>query len=193
MKFLSKNPSSPIYTQGTVYGHDSLKNRALRNALLKEQYGFCAYTERMVAPTDTVEVEHFNPAIKYHDDYFNYYAVLPWANRSKLRKTYDGSLFFQNIHELQNRISYQDEEYHPSEENDLEARELIRFLGFNEEELWVQRKDHIGRLNVILECLCDSDKDQFYAYLAKHRQELSFPTAIEAEFNIDLTDILQNP
>ncbi len=193
MKFLRKDPDSPILKKNMVYGHDAFKNRALRNELLKEQFGFCAYTERIVLSTDTVEVEHFNPAIKYKDDFFNYYAVLPWANRAKLRRSYDGSSFFQNPEVLHERLTYRDDEFHPRNAEDKEASNLIQFLGLNDEELLVHRKAHIGRLKEVMEYLCDADRDRFFAYLTKHRPELSFPTAIEAEFNIDLTDIIQNP
>ncbi|MBK9452070.1 MAG: hypothetical protein IPN95_22150 [Bacteroidetes bacterium] len=186
MKFLRKDPDSPILKKSKVYGHDALKNRALRNELLKEHpltpNVYCRLTLNIS-----------NPAIKYKDDFFNYYAVLPWANRAKLRRSYDGSSFFQNPEVLHERLTYRDDEFHPRNAEDKEASNLIQFLGLNDEELLVHRKAHIGRLKEVMEYLCEADRDRFFAYLTKHRPELSFPTAIEAEFNIDLTDIIQNP
>ena len=60
MKFLAKRTDSAIadakYAKG---GH----NDGLLLALLAEQHGFCAYTEKVANPLDTLAVEHFDPRL----------------------------------------------------------------------------------------------------------------------------------
>lgn len=192
MKFLAKPESSAVLKKGLTYSKDAAKNRELRNALLEEQFHFCAYSERAIAPTDQCEVEHFDPKIKYQDNYFNYYTVLSWANKAKLRKMYEGSRFFQNPEAIRQRIHYEDGEFKASDETDHEAEALIEFLGFNEEDLIEHRQYHIGRLKEVFTLTYKGDLDALLNYLSRHRLELSFPTAIEAEFGLDLTDIIQS-
>jgi hypothetical protein len=191
MKTLSKDPNSPILLQGWVYKEQSKNDLKLKAALIQEQKGFCAYTEAYIKQTDKTHIEHFDPTLKHRDNYYNYYAVIPWANFSKLGKTYSGSLFFQDPRELEQRIGYENGSFVALNDEDHESKDLIEFLGFNEPELFDDRRDHILRLREHFEVHCKGSKEKFKAYLARHRHELSFPTAIEAEFNIDLTDIIQ--
>lgn len=77
MKFLSKDPNSKILAENITYKKGATKNNSnLKELLLEEQKNFCAYTEKRIQETNSIEVEHFNPAKKYKDDYYNYYAVL---------------------------------------------------------------------------------------------------------------------
>jgi hypothetical protein len=191
MKFLKKSPDSVILQNGWIYKGQSKNDQRIRTELIREQFGFCAYTERHLASTDVCEIEHFDPKLKYQDDYYNYYAVLPWANDSKLKKQYDGSLFFHKESELRQRIEYKKGRFRAIDKEDAEALLLIDFLGFNEPNLQYDRVNHITRLRKIFDKGCASDLTQFLEYLADHPAELSFPTTIEAEFQIDLTDIIQ--
>ena len=75
MKFLTKYANSEILSNGLLYKKNSaINNRSLRDLLLKEQKGFCAYTEEyLIANTLCPEVEHFNSDKKYKDNYYSQY------------------------------------------------------------------------------------------------------------------------
>jgi hypothetical protein len=193
MKFLSKKTDSEILAQNLLYKKgQAANNEILREALLKEQKNFCAYTERYINKTDSPEVEHFDASKKYSDNYYNYYAVIRWANQAKDDEKYKGnpffaSLFFQDKAQFDARIAYADGEYFPKDDTDKEATVLIRFLGFNKYELYSDRGKHIDNLRAILEGKNDDEKIQ---YFKTHKEQLSFITAIEAEFGIELYSLL---
>ena len=153
MKFLSKNPNSPILKEGMTYKKEAGKNnRCLKEKILQEQNNFCAYTEKYIQNLDATELEHFNPALKYNDDYYNYYSVIRQANQYKKDDKYKGAtffdtLFFQNKIELENRITYlKGGVYEETNLEDSEARDLIDFLGFNDHRLFEERRRSIKRL-----------------------------------------------
>ena len=135
MKFLSKNKDSDILAEGLVYQENRAENnKKLLELLIYEQNNFCAYTEKYIEGLDATEVEHFNSAIKYDDDYFNYYAVVRKANLYKKDEKYKNStffktLFFQNNEELNTRIKFTNNIYFEINENDNEAKELLVLLG----------------------------------------------------------------
>lgn len=191
MKFLTKNRDSDIFTEGYEY-RKNVDNSALRNKLLLEQKNFCAYTEKYVQELDSVEVEHFNSSKKYADDYFNYYAVLRKPNLYKKDEAFKNhaffeSLFFQNKEEFSQRVQYCDGIYYEVDENDTEARDLIDFLGFNHASLASHRTKHVHRLKNIFKTF---SKAEISAYFSNHREELSFITALEIEFDLDFSEII---
>ena len=193
MKFLSKQQSSVILKKGLTYKKDR-DNSKLREELQNEQKQFCAYTEKYIQELDSSEVEHFNSTLKYNDDYFNYYAVIRNANLYKKDEAYKeasffDSLFFQNEEEFNSRIKYVGGLYYETDENDEEAKDLIDFLGFNHSKLYKQRKRHVKRLSKTFEAAKYSTKD-YIKYFREHKEELSFITAIEEEFKVDLSGII---
>jgi len=195
MRFLAKNPDSPILKQNLQYlVNNPANNKNLKMLLLEEQKNFCAYTEKYVDGLDSVEVEHFNAAKKYRDDYYNYYAVLRKANIYKKDEKYKDapffdSLFFQTPDEFSKRIIYVkgDFIYMKIDVNDTEAAGFIDFLGLNQKELTENRKRHIARLKVIFS-LAHFNYDKGIEYFRKHKDELKFITAIEVELDIDLSE-----
>lgn len=196
MKFLSKKESSIILEKALIYKENRAKNNSLlKEELLKEQNKFCAYTEKYIQELDSSEVEHFNSTLKYNDDYFNYYAVIRNANLYKKEEVYKeanffNSLFFQNKEEFNSRIKYIKGIYIEIEETDQEAIDLIDFLGFNHSKLYEQRKRHVKRLSKTFEAAKYSTKD-YIKYFKEHKEELSFITAIEEEFQIDLSELIK--
>jgi len=199
MKFLSKSNKSKIFAENIVYQKNAAENNAkLKEKLFNEQKCFCAYTERFVEIKEC-EVEHFNNSLKYNDNYFNYYCVLREANLRKRSKenfidANSISLFFQNYDILKSRINYNKEigEYETIDIDDIESDNLINLLGFNDFELKNRRINHIKRLkrNKI-----DSNysTEQFLNFIKDFKQDnLSFVTAIESEFDIDLSLIINN-
>jgi hypothetical protein len=61
MRYLKKSPHSQVISNELQYPKDS---RSIRDELLKEQRGFCAYSERYVQNTDARDVEHFDARLK---------------------------------------------------------------------------------------------------------------------------------
>jgi hypothetical protein len=194
MKFLSKNISSEIYTDELTYRSGS-DNSFLKFKLLNEQKNFCAYTEKYIQGTDSTEVEHFDPSKKDDDNYFNYYTTLRSANERKIGKyqlykeaAFFQTLFFQNMEVFNSRIIYSDFEYSPVNEDDLDAKYFIDYLGFNDDYLYSERIRHIERLTLTLSSFSTVEKKQ---YFNKFKGDLSYITAIEVAFDLDLTDIIE--
>jgi hypothetical protein len=193
MRFLSKRADSLILAQSLTYKKgQAANNEILRRALQIEQKNFCAYSERYIKHTDSPEVEHLDASKKYNDDYYNYYAVIRWANQSKNDKKYVGysfltSLFFHDPIQFNSRIGYSNGEYYIKNDNDQEAQDLIDFLGFNKYELFTDRENHIQRLKFILKDFTDKER---LVYFSAHKEELSFMSAIEVEFGIELYSLL---
>ena len=195
MKFLAKRSDSGVLSENLTYkrGRDE-NNRRLRKMLLAEQKNFCAYTEKYVEALDTVEVEHFNSAKKYNDDYYNYYAVIRNSNQYKKDEAYrDASffntLFFQDSTQFNARIRYVDGVYEEIDENDAEARDLIDFLGFNHPSLHTQRNRYVTRLKNRFE-EAGYTTEQKISHFKQHPEDLSFITAIEYELQMDLSDFI---
>ncbi len=198
MKFLGKNSDSEILRANITYRKNAApNNKRLKEMLLVEQMNFCAYTEKYIQETDSVDVEHFDASKKYEDDYYNYYAVLRHANLVKIKKdnqyknaTFLNTLFFQNEEEFKSRIEYLDDGFYEEiEEDDIEAKELIDFLGFNEHSLYEQRRKHLKRIEAIFTAAGYNTVEQRKHYFTIHKEELSFVTAIETQFNLDLTEL----
>lgn len=196
MKFLSKNANSDILAANLTYTHNSNLNSILKVRLSAEQYNFCAYTEKYLQPLDSVEIEHLNSAIKYNDNYYNYYAVIRNANLYKKDELYVGapffdSLFFQNSEDFNNRIAFANNIYYEVNEIDTEARDFIDFLGLNHPTLSQQRSNHVKRLRGVFENANYTD-EEISNYFSTHLEELSHITAIEKEFEMELFDMITN-
>ncbi len=201
MKFLTKKPTSSILATNLVYKAGNAKNNdKLKAALLKEQKNFCAYTERYILQDgnsgypEALDVEHFTAAKKgtAQDDYYNYYAVSHKTNLKKSDKKYADadfheSLFFQNRAELDRRIGFdpQTNTYRTKNKDDKEAEELIDFIGIDSETIANRRLSHLRFLEELKSDLQFSD-EQFTNWLFRYPQHLSFITAIEARFGVDL-------
>lgn len=199
MKFLFKSTESKVLKDGLVYKKGrTIQNADLRERLLKEQKGFCAYTEEhLLENTLSPEVEHFNPKLKNNDNYYNYYVVSRFANQRKMKIDREGkytneyfftSLFFQNKQEFDSRIEYVNGIYKPKDQTDNEALSFINYMGFNEEIVLKKRQRTIRRLKNTIGQFSTEEKIEFLQ--SEEKDILSFPTAIEHEFNIDLSTII---
>jgi uncharacterized protein (TIGR02646 family) len=193
MKFLKKNSESEILAENLRYEKGrSDKNRRIRELLLEEQACYCAYTEKKIGRLDSVEVEHFDPDKKFSDDYYNYYAVIRSANQKKMsveRKTkfanaaFFNSLFFQTSDGFAKRVAYISEEHIYEERSleDVDAAMLIEYLSLNDPALVAERLNHVERLKELFE-----NPESLFRYLSDHPEESSFPTAIEATFDVPM-------
>jgi hypothetical protein len=204
MKFLPKKTTSVILTESLQYKKgQSPNNRKLLDLLLSEQKHFCAYTEEVLFEnTLCPEVEHFNADLKYKDDYYNYYVVSKYINKEKSKKdrkgTFKGasffeSLFFHNAEVLSARIKYEDGIYQQRNVGDTEARQLIDYIGLNDPVVKKKRDNAIRRLK---NTISGFTKQQIISYfkqeIVQDNEAISFITAIEHEFDIKLSDIIND-
>ncbi len=188
MKFLKKKKENPI--PELQYATKSQRS-AIKQTLLNEQYGFCAYSERFCKQTDSVDIEHFDPRKKNTDgdDYHNWYTVLSWINQHKPKKIEAFlPILFPSSPDLEKRIGFQQGLFIPLKTDDKEAQNLIDFLGLNKSELYEDRKKHINRIKDLRSF--KPDLSDFIQYLEKHPEYLSFITALETELKLDLFAIL---
>ena len=193
MKFLIKRDDSEILRQNLQYNRNAANNAKLKKLLLEEQCNFCAYTEKYIQSLDSTEVEHYDKSLKYKDDYYNYYTVIRQANLYKKDEKYEGhailkNKFFQRKGEFETRIVYLKQGfYEVVDPVDKDAEALIDFLGFNHSDLYTDRKRHINRLRTLF-----NDAGYNNTLILEHfriySESLSFITAIEVEFSIDLSE-----
>ncbi len=95
--------------------------------------------------------------------------------------------FFQNSQGFNSRIRYEDFAYEPVNEEDQDAKDLIDYLGFNDDYLFTARINHIKRLQ---ETIGSFTPQQKVEYFTRYKNDLSYITAIEKELNIDLSEII---
>ena len=198
MKFLRKSADSRILKEDLTYRENrGPDNAKLRTALLKEQKNFCAYTEMYCQELESVEVEHFNQSLKFADGYYNYYAVIRWANTGKPAGTFKynaffTSLFFQNQEAWNLRIRFVDNTYEAIKESDTEADDLIKFLRLNHPDLFNRRKKHVDRVadTLLKDAHYQNDPSKILEYFKENPEELNFITALEDRLNIDLEVLL---
>ncbi|MEO8165713.1 MAG: hypothetical protein ABI619_09995 [Betaproteobacteria bacterium] len=157
--------------------------------MVREQHGFCAYSERYIQNTDAADVEHFDPRLKYEDGdgYWNWYAVLHWMNNHKPRKI-EPYLPFLEPHspDVSTRIRYEAGQFLEVDSNDYEARNLINYLGWNRPELAQDRSRHVSRIRELKGFF--SNDDEFLSYLRDDPMSMSFATALKAELGITLEE-----
>jgi hypothetical protein len=191
MHYLKKDENSEVIKQHLSYNQPKDRN-LLREQLLLEQKGFCAYSERYVKATDKRDIEHFDPRLKNtdNDNYYNWYVVLSWINEHKPKKI-EPFLPILNPFSIEviHRIIYEDGIFKVVRQDDIEAHNLIKFLGFNKRELTEDREKHIKRLQSLRE-LCGNDQD-FIELLKKDKESLSFITALEKELSLNLKHLLE--
>lgn len=156
----------------------------IRAELLCEQWGFCAYTERYITPIDACDIEHFDERLKETaaDSYWNWYAVLRWSNQRKKRIEKFLPILAPHDPSVPARIHYRDGQFLPVDEVDLEARNLIEFLGWNDPTLAQYRNKFVARKRQDYLDLFAEDRAAFVAYTRRNPENLSFLTALEAEF-----------
>lgn len=89
MEFFAKTPDSEIIALKLSYNNAS-QRKTLRAKLVEEQKGFCAYSEKYLSMTESVDIEHFDPSLKGKDEdnYFNWYVCTHWINMHKKTTIY---------------------------------------------------------------------------------------------------------
>jgi hypothetical protein len=186
MRYLKKSAHSQVISNQLQYPKDA---KRIRDELLKEQIGFCAYSERYVQNTDAVDVEHFDARLKgtENDSYWNWYAVLSWMNKRKPRKIEPFEPILQPYSEdINRRIKYEDGQFLAVDPNDKEADNLIKYLGWNSPELYEDRRKHIDRIRFVQKA-CGDDQESFFNYLVNHPDNLSFFSTLRVELGLPET------
>ncbi len=193
MKFLSKTPESQILKDNLKYSRNASENRKLKNALLSEQRGFCAYSEKYIEGIDSIDIEHFNASLKFTDEdgYYNYYAVLHSRNISKRDDAFKNAkfhetLFFQNREEFESRIFICDMLYFAKNPEDTESSDFIDFLGLNSNSLYDDRKTKVKFLKNMREILSEEEFMELFNY----KINLSFISIVENELGLSLEEYI---
>lgn len=193
MRYLSKTESSRVLAEGWQYARANDRPQ-IRDALLEEQSHFCAYSERFIEHIDAVDIEHFDPRLKGtdRDSYWNWYAVLHWMNQHKARRI-EANEPLPQPHDasLRVRIRYVDGFFFAVDDADIEATNLIRYLGFNKPEVWRDRKSHVRRILDLRDRLAMTP-DEFVEWLCRDPKNLSFLSALEAELKCSLSPSTQD-
>ncbi len=184
MRYLIKQADLSLSYSDLSYDRASDRPK-IRQLLLSEQSRYCAYSERYVHNTDSCDIEHFDPRLKstVDDDYWNWYSVLSWMNSHKpkkiepylpLPKPFDPT--------LAERIRFRNGIFEPVNPAELEAHNLIRYLGWNHESLVKDRSAHLANLQFIRDQF--QTDAEFVDFIVVNPDNLSFITAIEVEFAI---------
>lgn len=153
MRFLGKNKNSEILKKKLKYS-EYRDRKLLRNILLYEQYGFCAYTEKYIYGNyDFISIEHFYPQKQFPekiDDYYNLYAV-GIINQNKPKKIIL-PILQPSSKDITKRIKYKNGYFIPNDKEDIEAQNFIDFLniGKNNIDLTLARRRHVNRIKRFL-------------------------------------------
>lgn len=182
MKYLRKSTESAILQAQWHYATPSHRLQ-IRAELLHEQSGFCAYTERYITPIDACEIEHFDDRMKETsvDSYWNWYAVLRWINQRKRRIDKFLPILAPHDPTLSARIHYKDGQFLPVDATDVEAHNLIEFLGWNDPTLAQYRNKFVARKRQDYLDLFAENRVAFLEHQKKDPENLSFLTVLEAE------------
>lgn len=195
MKFLKKT-NNYIKTQienNNLEYKKSGNNSKLKKLLLREQKNFCAYTEWYFEDTSSSEIEHFDNRKKgtNEDNYYNWYIVKRWSNAHKpdIRKYLP--IMNPNNKAVSSKIKYSDNQFIIKDTNSsdyVKLNNLLKFIGCNKIEVATDRKNHIDKLKTIMKLY--GTKEEMKNYLKRHKQDLSFITAIQHELDINLEDLI---
>ncbi len=191
MRYLKKINNSPIIINNLNYANTGDRGD-IRTELINEQQGFCAYSERFIKHTDSVDIEHFDPRKKntLDDGYYNWYATLHWLNSHK-PNIIDPYLPIlpPNSPDLTARITFENGLFREVTTGDIEAQNLIDFLGVNKYEVYTDRAKHLNRINA-LKNLCGDDNQLFVDKMIEDQDNLSFATALEQKFDLDVDNLI---
>jgi hypothetical protein len=192
MRFFRKIADSLIITNNLSYENVG-QRMSIRNELINEQQGFCAYSERFIKHSDSVDIEHFDPRKKntIDDDYYNWYAALHWLNQHKpyLIDPFLPILTPYSL-TLAIRIKFENGVFITINKSDVEAQNLIDFLGVNRFEVYTDRSNHLNRIKA-LKSLCGNNDELFIQKMIEDQDNLSFASAIEHVFNLDVDHLIQ--
>ena len=172
-------------------------NSNLRDILFKEQKGFCSYTETYLGRTDQKDIDHFNPSKEYteRNNYLNLFLCKSQWNKEKSNKWLDFQPVLSLLNDdFENRISYNKELklFEAKDENDIEAKHLVKLLKLDDYDLSVERKKYIDLCKELI-TYYESPTIYFQKITQKNTTELKFIRSLEIEFNIDIWNMIPEP
>lgn len=187
MKRQVKNKNSLILKNNWQYPKHS---PSIREVLLTEQKYLCAYTETYLAErTDSKDVEHFNPKLKKteHDSYENWYLVKHQWNSEKSDK-WDKfqPILHPTAHDFEEWVVYQDGTYIYRDDDDEEAKNLVKLLQLDDRKLVEERRLYIKNRRKSISERGISPENYFQHLLQNEPNRVYFIRAIEEEFGITL-------
>lgn len=172
-------------------------NSILREILFKEQKGFCSYTETYLGRTDQKDIDHFNPSKDYteRNNYLNLFLCKSQWNKEKSNKWSEFQPVLSLFNEdFENRISYNKELklFESKDENDDEAKHLVKLLKLDDYDLSVERRKYIELCKELINYY-ESPTMYFQKITQKNITELKFIRSLEIEFNIDIWNMIPEP
>ena len=172
-------------------------NSNLSDILFKEQKGFCSYTETYLGRTDQKDIDHFNPSKEYteRNNYLNLFLCKSQWNKEKSNKWLDFQPVLSLLNDdFENRISYNKELklFEAKDENDIEAKHLVKLLKLDDYDLSVERKKYIDLCKELI-TYYESPTIYFQKITQKNTTELKFIRSLEIEFNIDIWNMIPEP
>ena len=188
MKRICKNPDSEIITSAIIYKKSN--NKKLASILLKEQKNFCAYTEEYVGNNDAVDIEHFNPNLKYleNDSYQNWFMVKHKPNNLK-RTNWIEPVLHPTAEDFEDRLIYFDG-YFLHQPEDIETKNLIDLLKQNDEIYIRNRKKYIERRKDRVNERSILPRDYFQEKINSEIDSIKYLRAIQEEFKIDIWNMI---
>jgi hypothetical protein len=193
MKRVFKSPISQIISDKIIYKSNG-DNSKLGLLLLKEQKGFCAYTEHYIGFDDANDIEHFNPNLKdmLDDNYYNWYKVKHLPNQRKTNNWIQ-PILIPHDDDFEKRVIYDEGEYF-AKPNDDEANNLIILLDLNNQKRVEDRKNYIKRRREsINDRKLQTDieiKKYFQEKIDNEINSISYLRAIQEEFKIDIWSMI---
>lgn len=191
MKRIIKNPNSQIITSDLSYKKSN--NTKLSKILLKEQKNFCAYTEEYIGINDAVDIEHFNPNLKYtpNDSYDNWFMVKHKPNNLK-RTNWIEPVLHPSSEDFEERLIYFDG-YFLHNPDDIETKNLIDLLNLNDEIFVKKRKKFIERRRDRMKEKQLNPTDYFNEKVNSEIDSIKYLRAIQEEFGIDIWNMIPQP
>ncbi|MGB0862043.1 MAG: hypothetical protein ACPG19_03780 [Saprospiraceae bacterium] len=186
MKRILKNKNSEILQKALKYSKGKKDRDEIRKILIKEQGGYCAYTEIFCNDADyTVHIEHFKAKSNFpelRDDYYNWFATSGIWNQKKKDKKYlkilkDEEILTPIDSDLEDRVIY-NADFHIfyAQQDDIKADNIIKFLNLNDFDLVNDRKNYIERRKLDMK-----DFNVTIGELLKNRKDkLKFSRAMKA-------------
>ena len=172
-------------------------NSKLGEILLKEQKGFCTYTEHYIGYDDANDIEHFNPNLKDtpQDNYYNWYKVKHLPNQRKTTHWIEPILMPYDEN-FETRVIYSEGEYF-AKPNDDEANNLIILLDLNNQKKVEDRKNYIKRRRESINDRKLLTKNEIENYfqdkIDNEIKSISYLRAIQEEFGIDIWNMIPQP
>jgi hypothetical protein len=191
MRRIIKNSNSEVILNNIKYKKGD--NKTLASILLKEQKNFCAYTEEYIGNNDAIDIEHFNPNLKYLDvdSYQNWFMVKHKPNNLK-RTNWIEPILHPTDEDFEEKLIYS-EGYFLYNPEDLKTKNLIELLNLNDEIFVKNRKKYIERRKERIKEKGISEKEYFQEKINSEIDSIKYLRAIQEEFKINIWEMLPEP